>query len=206
MKKERARVRYSNRCKVLLCYLAAFALPPLTLWAALRWAYPYKLRGAAPQVMENLLALGLGRERVVEAASLSSVSQTASPELWREALLQRERQWMLFLCAVFAVAWLLTLILQLLWRARHSRAWNAAKHTRQAIRDYRLTQGIVWAVNALAAGLVWLLGVQFIQGRTVWDYLTYFLPYALNGLAALCCFRLAAPPSLSGRNGFFKRW
>ena len=55
------------------------------------------------------------------------------------------------------------------------------------------------------AAALWLLGVQFVQGRTGWDYVIYFCPFLLNGLVAIVCFRLAAPPVLSGKGAFFKR-
>ena len=71
--------------------------------------------------------------------------------------------------------------------------------------DYRLTQTVIWAVNLASGAALWPLGVQFVQGRTGWDYVIYFCPFLLNGLAAIVCFRLAAPPVLSGKGAFFKR-
>ena len=64
---------------------------------------------------------------------------------------------------------------------------------------------LIWAVNLAGGAALWLLGVQFVQGRTGWDYVIYFCPFLLNGLAAIVCFRLAAPPVLSGKGAFFKR-
>ena len=66
-------------------------------------------------------------------------------------------------------------------------------------------QTVIWAVNLAGAAALWLLGVQFVQGRTGWDYAIYFSPFLLNALAAVGCFRLAAPPVLSGKGAFFKR-
>ena len=43
MGKGRSRLRYSNRTKVLLCYLAAFGLPVLWMLAGLFWGYPYTI-------------------------------------------------------------------------------------------------------------------------------------------------------------------
>ena len=53
MGKGRSRLRYSNRTKVLLCYLAAFGLPVLWMLAGLFWGYPYKLAGSAPHIAET---------------------------------------------------------------------------------------------------------------------------------------------------------
>ena len=205
MGNRRSRLRYSNRTKVLLCYLAAFGLPVLWMLAGFFWGYPYKLAGSAPHIAETLLGLFPGQARLTAAASAAETPAGAAPELWRLALRQREEQWLLFWAAVWAAAWLLTLLLQLGWRLRHSKPCFAARNTRRAIRDYRLTQTVIWAVNLAGAAALWLLGVQFVQGRTGWDYAIYFSPFLLNALAAVGCFRLAAPPILSGKGAFFKR-
>lgn len=203
---KRAKVRYSNRVKVLLCYLCCFLWPVGWLYAAFRLVYPYRLVGSAPLIAENLVAAFpfLGK-RLNTAAMLAADPLTLTAQAWRTALQSRDEQWMTFLAAAFLLAWLLSLILQLCWRGRHSGPLMAAKNTAWAIRDYRLTALVIWGVNAAMAGAVWLLGAQFIQGKTAWDYLVYFAPYALNALAAQVCSRLAAPPVLSGRHGFFKR-
>lgn len=205
MGKGQSRLRYSNRTKVLLCYLAAFGLPVLWMLAGLFWGYPYKLAGSAPHIAETLLGLFPGQARLAAAASAAETPAGASPEFWRLALQQREKQWLLFWTAVWAVAWLLTLSLQLGWRLRHHQPCFAARNTLRAIRDYRLTQLVVWTVNLVGAAALWLLGVQFVQGRTGWDSVIYFIPFLWNGLAAIVCFRLAAPPVLSGKGAFFKR-
>lgn len=202
----RERVRYSNRVKVLICYLVCFAIPPLWLVAGLVLVYPYQLTGSAPEVLGSLInTFPVLKRWLSEAAAQAAAPAASSPEIWQAALDSRDSQWAIFLAAVFAAGWLLTLLCQLLWRCTHGGAYQAARASARAIRDYRLTQLIIWLVNGSLAAAVWLLGVQFIQGRTLWDYLVYFVPYGLNGLAALCCFRLAAPPALSGRHAFFKR-
>lgn len=205
MGKGRSRLRYSNRTKVLLCYLAAFGLPVLWMLAGLFWGYPYKLAGSAPHIAETLLGLFQGQARLATAVSAAQTSAGASPELWRQALQHREQQWLLFWTAVWTANWLLTLLLQLGWRLRHQKPCFAARNTQRAILDYRLTQTVIWAVNLAGGAALWLLGVQFVQGRTGWDYVIYFCPFLLNGLAAIVCFRLAAPPVLSGKGAFFKR-
>ena len=53
-KKKRTRMRYSNRFKVLLCYLVSFALPPLWQLGSLLLIYPYQLKNSAPLIAENL--------------------------------------------------------------------------------------------------------------------------------------------------------
>ena len=203
---KRVRVRYSNHGKVLLCYLFCFAAPPLWLLCGLWLVYPYRLVGSAPLVCQNLLsAFPFLDATLSPLAALSADPTDHAAGAWAEALLHRDRQWMVFLLAVFALAWLITLIWQLVWRGASARPVNASKNVFRAIRRYRLTMLALWLVNLAAAALVWLLGARFIQGRTLWDYLVYFVPYALNGVAALFCCRLAAPPSLSGKRAFFKR-
>jgi len=163
------------------------------------------LDAGAPHIAETLWGLFQGQARLAAAASAAQTSAGASPELWRQALQHREQQWLLFWTAVWTVVWLLTLLLQLGWRLRHQKPCFAARNTLRAIRDYRLTQTVIWAVNLAGGAALWLLGVQFVQGRTGWDYVIYFCPFLLNGLAAIVCFRLAAPPVLSGKGAFFKR-
>ena len=91
MGKGRSRLRYSNRTKVLLCYLAAFGLPVLWMLAGLFWGYPYKLAGSAPHIAETLLGLFQGQARLATAVSAAHTSAGASPELWRQALQHREQ-------------------------------------------------------------------------------------------------------------------
>ena len=69
MGNRRSRLRYSNRTKVLLCYLAAFGLPVLWMLAGFFWGYPYKLAGSAPHIAETLLGLFPGQARLTAAAS-----------------------------------------------------------------------------------------------------------------------------------------
>ena len=202
-------IRYSNRCKCLLCYLLAFALPLLWLAAAVWFLYPYHLAGTAPNVAANLLSLFPWLEKL-----LPSLAQTAracaapdglSPQALRVALAERERVWLWFVAGCALLAWGLTLLVQLIWRARFSSAVGAASRTDRAIRSYRLRMVLLAVINSLIAALVWLAGVRFIEDRGLWDSLAYFLPYLLHLLAAWLVFRLAAPAAISGRHGFFKR-
>ena len=76
---------------------------------------------------------------------------------------------------------------------------------RRAKATYRLNLLVILLINAAVALLLYLSGVQHIPGRTVWDWLVYFPAFGLNVLAAMICFRLAAPPAISGKHAFFKR-
>lgn len=207
-RKKRTRLRYSNRLKVLICYVICFALPPLWLLFCLRFVYPYQLKNSAPQVLDHLSrVLPFLKEPLsayTEAAAVPGAAEL-SAEIWNGVQQARENQWMIFLLVMFAAAWFLTLLIQLIWRCCHTKALQGAKAARRAVVHYRISMLVILLVNALAAAVVWLLGVQFISGRGLWDYVTYVAPYGLNVIAAFCCFRLAAPPAISGKKAFFKR-
>lgn len=206
---KRPRIRFSNHLKCLLCYLLAFLLPLLALGGGLWLIYPYRLAGTAPNVAQNILNWLPGLEQLFpalrEMASLAADPSTLTPEALRLALTQRETIWQLYASVCGLAGWGLTLLIQLLWRARFHSAIGAAARTQAAIRGYRLGMLGLLVLNLGLAALVWGLGVRFITERTCWDYLVYFLPYGLNLLAAFVAYRLAAPPVISGRRGFFKR-
>ena len=207
-KKKRTRMRYSNRFKVLLCYLVSFALPPLWQLGSLLLIYPYQLKNSAPLIAENLSGvfpfLKNMLEPYVQRAAEPAGGQF-SAEMWNQVQQSREKQWMLFLLVLFAAGFVLTLLLQLIWRWSHTRGLQGAKAVNRAVAHYRLSMLVILLINAALAVAVWLLGVQFIAGRGLWDYLTYFGAYGLNVIAAIVCFRLAAPPAISGKKAFFKR-
>ena len=75
----------------------------------------------------------------------------------------------------------------------------------RAVADYRVSMVGIIAVNAVFALALYLFGVRWIGGRTGWDYLVYFGGFVINPLAAMVCFRLAAPPAISGKHSFFVR-
>jgi len=201
-------MRYSNRFKVLLCYLVSFALPPLWQLGSLLLIYPYQLKNSAPLIAENLSGvfpfLKNMLEPYVQRAAEPAGGQF-SAEMWNQVQQSREKQWMLFLLVLFAAGFVLTLLLQLIWRWSHTRGLQGAKAVNRAVAHYRLSMLVILLINAALAVAVWLLGVQFIAGRGLWDYLTYFGAYGLNVIAAFVCFRLAAPPAISGKKEFFKR-
>ena len=199
------RLRWSNRVKCLVCYLVCFALPLLWQAAASLWNLPPQTdghraqRGAASASGSALFPAPL------EALARSGEAAAATPEALRAALFSREQSWLWFLAACALAAWLITLAVQLLWRAGRRSAIQPARAARRAIRTYRLTLLWLCAVNAAFAAVVWLAGVRWIPGRTGWDLAAYFGCYALNVLAAAAVSRLAAPPAISGRHAFFKR-
>lgn len=203
---KRLRLRTSGGIKPLLCYLLCFALPVLWQYAGLWLVYPYKLANTAPAIADTLLRLLPLRPAALEAAAMEAALPTVSdPSLWTAALAARDEHWRLFVAVCFLIAWAATLLIQLWWRIRHSKAINAAKLSRRAKRSYRFNLLLIALLNAAVAALVYLSGVQHIPGRMVWDYLVYFPAYGLNVLAAMICFRLAAPPAISGKHAFFKR-
>ena len=199
------RLRWSNRVKCLVCYLVCFALPLLWQAAASLWIYPLKLTGTAPNVALHLQAALPFSPAPLDALARSGEAVAATPEALRAALFSREQSWLWFLAACALAAWLITLAVQLLWRAGRRSAIQPARAARRAIRTYRLTLLWLCAVNAAFAAVVWLAGVRWIPGRTGWDLAAYFGCYALNVLAAAAVSRLAAPPAISGRHAFFKR-
>lgn len=200
----RVRVRYTNRMKCLLCYLICFLIPPAWQAGMFALVYPYKLAGTAPDLMHNL-SLAFPFFTFPTGGGAQASAAASGTEALQAALSFQDGVWRAFTGLCFLCAWGLTLLAQLLWRVSYAKPVLAAKTTARAVRAYRLTQALIWLVNAWFALAVWFLGVRFIAGRTVWDYLFYFAAYVLNALAAFACFRLAAPPALSGRHAFFKR-
>ena len=161
-------IRYSNRCKCLLCYLLAFALPLLWLAAAVWFLYPCRLAGTAPNVAANLLSLCPGLEKLLpsltQTAQLCAVPEGLGGQAFRVALVARERVWLAFTTGCALLVWGLTLLVQLGWRVRFSSAVGAASQTGRAIRSYRLRMILLAGINGLMAALVWLAGVLLETG------------------------------------------
>lgn len=203
---KRLRLRTSGGLTPLLCYLISFALPVLWQYAGLWLVYPYKLANTAPAIAQTLVSLLPVSLPALEAAAQAvALPAQSDPALWSQVFSIRDEHWRLFVVVCFLAAWAVTLLIQLFWRIRHSKAISAAKLARRAKRTYRLNMILIIAVNGLIALLLYLASVQHIPGRTLWDFLVYFPAYGLNMLAAAVCFRLAAPPAISGRHAFFKR-
>ena len=203
----RVATRYHNRTKVLLCYVLAWGLALLLPYVALRYVYPYKLAGTAPLLFADPAALPLplpetAKQALATAAGLGAGGQ--SPAL-RDVLAMRDAVWRVTVAAVTGLCWALSLLLQLLWRARYVRPRQGARAALRAVTTYRLTLLAVVGLNLLGALAVYLMGVRWIAGRTIWDAIIYFTGFALSPLAAFISSRLAAPPAISGGHAFFRR-
>ena len=186
------RMRANNHLWCVFCYAAAFALPLLWQYAALRLIYPYKLYATAPDAAAHVLSAfpALGKWLAPVAARTAENTDTLL-----SVLAAREQVWLNAL----------TLVIQLGWRFTHRSPVFSARATLRAIRDYRVTMLLIWLVNAAAAAGVWIFGVQFIQGRTLWDYAVSFGVFLLLPLCAAFVSRYAASPVISGKHAFFKR-
>ncbi|MCE5343129.1 MAG: hypothetical protein LLF96_06005 [Eubacteriales bacterium] len=199
-------VQYHNRTKVLLCYAIAWGLALALPWLGLTFLYPYKLAGTAPDLAATLaqlpFALPQPMQKTLVATAFSAGMQTDALQL---ALAARDLVWQYVVFAFTALAWVLSLLWQLLWRFRFVRPRQAARTALRAVRAYRWSMLGIWALNLLLALCVYLVGVSRIADRTMWDYLLYFGGFVLQPLAAMLCFRLAAPPALSGKHAFFRR-
>ena len=196
------RMRGSNPFACLICYLTAFALPALWEYAALALIYPRKLAFSAPDVAAQLIKAFPSLETRLSPVDLLSAD---SPFSLKELLLVREENWLAALALSAAAAWLLTLLVQLCWRFTHRSPLFSARRTAGAILSYRLMMLGVWLLNAAIAAGVWLFGVRFITGRTLWDYLVCFGIFPILPFCAMFVSRLAASSAISGRHAFFKR-
>ena len=200
------RVRYHNRTKVLLVYLLAWGLAIAVPVAALLWLYPYKLAGSAPEMVQALTGIAVALPDAARETLSQAAQQTgAGGEALRAMLTARDVVWRYTVGTVVGAAWLLSLIWQLLWRARFSHPRHGARSVQRAVAAYRLSMLVVLGICALGALAVYLLGLRLVAGRTEWDYLIYFCGFVTVPLAAMACFRLAAPPAISGRRAYFKR-
>lgn len=201
MRKRTLRMRSGHHVFCLI-YYAAFVLPLLWEYAAIRFLYPWKLASTAPDVNAHLLNTIPALERWLSPVAVPAAGNAFS---LREMMAAREQNWLTILTLCALAAWGLTLLVQLIWRFTNRSPIFAARKTLRAIRTYRLTMAIVWLLNAAIAASVWYFGVQHITGRTLWDYLVSFGIYALNPLAAVFVSRFAASSAISGKHAFFKR-
>ena len=202
MRRRVLRMHAGNHAVCLICYAAAFAIPLLWEYIAIRMLYPWKLASTAPDVHAHLLNAFPALDRWLSPVAVPAAGNAFS---LREMLAVREENWLTALVICALAAWGLTLLVQLIWRFTNRSLLFTARKTFRAIRAYRLTMLIIWLLNAAMAFAVWHFGVQHITGRTLWDYLVSFGIYLLNPLAALFVSRFAASPAISGRHAFFKR-
>lgn len=200
----RIRIRRTNRLKCLVCYLVCFALPVLWQFIGLWLIYPYKLAATAPNAAAALARLA-PLPALISLAQRCMAAADAAPQAVRAAMTVREQSWLALVAVCALAAWLVTLIAQLIWRGANHKPTQAARATQAAILAYRLNMLVIWLCNAAFAAALWFLGARQIAGFAQWDALCYFGAYLLNPLAAICVSRLAAPPTLSARHGFFKR-
>lgn len=200
-RQRKLRMRSGSGFFCLLCYAVAFAIPLLWQYTAIRLIYPWKLASTAPDLAAHLL------DAFPFVDQLTSIAASTSEGVFplREVLATREQVWLAALAVCALCAWLLTLLVQLLWRFTHRSPILAARQTARAIRSYRLSMLVIWGINLAAAAGLWLFGVQFIPGRTIWDYLVSFGFYLLLPLSAAFVSRFAASAAISGKHGFFKR-
>lgn len=202
VRKRRLRMRSGNHLQCLLCYLIVFSVPLVWQYIMLRMVYPWKLAATAPDVAAHLLAAFPFLDGWLSPIAASTADNASA---LRDVLAAREQVWLWALGVCAACAWLLTLLVQLIWRFANRSPILSARATARAIRSYRLTMLIVWLLNAAIAAGVWLFGVAFIAGRTLWDHLVSFGVFLLIPLAAAIVSRLAASPAISGKHAFFKR-
>lgn len=198
------RIRYHNRLKVLLCYVLAWGLALLVPYLALKYLYPYKLAGAAPDLRYALSGVALP-QAARDALEASAIPAGAGRQALLTALNARDWVWRYAVGGVVAVAWLLSLVWQLGWRAAFMRPAEGARAALKAVRAYRWSLAGIVGLNLLGALLLYATGLQWVVGRTGWDYAVCFCGFAIIPLAAMACFRLAAPPAISGKRAFFRR-
>jgi len=205
-RRRHSRVRYSNRVKVLLLYLLAWSLAMLIPLAGLVWVYPYTLAATGPALAEHAAAaLPFAKGWLEEAIRETAVTEGMSVASMTGALAARDLQWRVFLAGCQQVCWLVSLCLQVIWRGMYRHSLGVASVARRALRTYRITLFVVLLVNGMGALLVYFLGMRFIGGKTLWDWLISMNGFGLNLAAAWLCFRLGAPPAISGKRAFFKR-
>ncbi len=202
----RPKLKYHNRTKVFLCYALAWGIALLLPYAGLLYLYPYKLAGTAPDITVTLSALPfLLPDSIRHVVTSSSLTAGIQGGALYSALAAREMTWRAVVATLVATGWAVGLLWQLLWRVTYRHPRQAARATLHAVHSYRWSMFGIWLVNALLALGLYTVGVRLIPNRTAWDYILYFNGFILPPLAAWVCFRLAAPPAISGKHAFFKR-
>jgi len=174
--------------------------------AGLVWIYPYTLVGTSPPLAEHVaLALPFAKNWLEEIIQETTVTEGMSAVSVAGALAARDLQWRVFLAGCHLACWLASFCLQLGWRSLYRRPLRLASAARRALCTYRLTLLIVLLVNGIGALLIYFWGMRFIGGKNHWDWLISMNGFGLNLAAAWLCFRLGAPPAISGKRAFFKR-
>ena len=205
-KTQKRKMRHTNKTKVIFCYAILWSLAILVPLAGLWWVFPYKLVGTSPEIAKTVAEIVPGLQGVLaESIQAASFSEGMTAVELGDMIAARDLQWRVFVGGLAALLWIISLNVQLIWRSFYVRPVGVTKASFRAVRSYRLTMLCILALNAGGAFLVYAMGMQFITGRTLWDWLIYMNGFALNALAAFVCFRFAAPPAISGKYSFFKR-
>ena len=208
-------IHYHNRTKVLLIYLVCWGVAALVPLAGLWWLYPNKLAGSAPLLSQNLMewmrqfpqlpflpfsdTLRGALDTVLAGAAVQG-------DALEQYLAARDLIWQSVASLLGILAWALTLLFQLIWRVFSGRSALTQKKAKRAVHRYHLYMLFLWLLNGLFVAALHLVGMGAIRNFGVWDLLVYTNGYLLNLLAAILCFRNAAPSSISGRQAFFRRW
>lgn len=205
-RRSKQRRRVAGAIKVLLCYLLCFGLALGLPLAGLQWIYPYRLVGTAPGIARHVMqVLPFLNKPLLDVVNKTTLMEGMAADEITGVLAMRDDVWRIFVALCLVIAWILSVLLQLLWRGAYRRPLQLSRVTHRAIRTYRMTLLGIVVLNVLAGLMVYVLGVRFIAGRTLWDWLLYMGGFFLIILAAWACFRFAAPPAISGKRAFFKR-
>lgn len=212
---QKVHIRYHNRTKVLLIYLVCWGVAVLVPLAGLWWLYPNKLAGSAPLLSQTLMEWMRRIPRIpflpfidTLRAALDTVLAGASVQgaALEKYLAARDLIWQSVATFLNLLACGLTLLLQLFWRGFSGRSAMTQRKVMRAVHCYHLCMLVLWLLNGLFVAALYLVGMGSIQDFSVWDLLLYTNGYLLNLVAAVICFRNAAPSSISGRQAFFRRW
>jgi len=164
--------------------------------------YPSELNSAAPAIAKHLAEAFPGASTWLQGYIDSAEGRGGASQAAKQAA---DTQWCVFIGAVTAAAWLTSLFAQLCWRSFYVSPVRLARAARQAIRSYRLLLLAIVLANIAASASIYGLGLRFVEGRTIWDWILSMGGFALNIIAAFLSFRLAAPSSISGKRSFFRR-
>ena len=206
IKMRKRKTPYTNKTKVILCYVILWSLAVIVPLLGLWWVFPYKLVGTSPEIAKIVAEiLPPVRGMLAESIRGAAFSEGMTAVELGDMIAARDLQWRVFVGGLAALLWIISLNVQLIWRSFYVRPVGITRASFRAVRSYRLTMLGILAFNAGGAFLVYAMGMQFVAGRTLWDWLIYVNGFVLNVLAAFLCFRFAAPSAISGKYSFFKR-
>lgn len=193
------RARARRAWKVALMDLCCLGLLAAWLLFALGEIYPRYLARTAPP--EALPYIATAQEQA-EAALTGEMT----PEARARAYDLRDNLWRRALLAAQAAGILGMYVLVLCWRLHLKRhALPYGRQARRALHTCRITGLLVLLAEAGLAWLCWRYGLQYVVGRTRWDYLCALGCYPLAWLASIPLRRLGAPAAYCARRGAFRR-